>query len=189
VIAGLLLAAGAGSRFGASKLVAPLREEPLVRHAARALAAASLDVVYVVLGNDARAVREALRGLDVRLVEHPHYLDGLGTSIAAGIGAVPADCEAVVIALGDQPSIATARFDALIEEWKSSGAPIVASRYRGESANPVLFAQAVFPELLGLRGDAGARRVVMADASRVRWLDVDEPVPIDVDVPDDLRRL
>jgi molybdenum cofactor cytidylyltransferase len=190
VIAGLLLAAGVARRFGGSKLTTSLRGEPLVRHSARSLAEAKcIDAVWVVLGNDATSVRHALAGLDVRFVEHDRYLDGLGTSIAAGVEMLPEDCDAVVIALGDQPLVPSSAFDALVSEWKRTFAHVVATRYRGVVANPVLFARATFPELCTLSGDSGARSVVMANPARVRWLDVDAPVPIDIDTPDDLSRL
>jgi molybdenum cofactor cytidylyltransferase len=190
VIAGLLLAAGAARRFGGSKLTTQLRGEPLVRHSARSLVEARcIDAVWVVLGSDASSVRDALVGLDIGFVEHAGYLQGLGTSIAAGIGALPDDCDAAAIALGDQPFIPSSAFDALISEWKRTSAQVVATRYRGVPANPVLFARASFPELRALSGDAGARSVVMADPTRVRWLDVDAPVPVDIDTPEDFSRL
>ena len=143
----------------------------------------------VVVGNDALAVREALTGINLRFVEHAQYAQGLGSSIAAGVGALPASCEAAIIALGDQPFVETAAFDALVTEWKRSAAHVVATRYRGVPANPVLFARAIFPELRALRGDAGARSIVLADETRVRWIDVDAPIPLDIDTPADVPRL
>ena len=190
MIAAVLLAAGLARRFGGSKLIVPLRGEPLVRHAVRSLVhATSVDDVWVVLGFEAASVREALSDMDVHFVEHAGYVEGLGSSIAAGVTALPAACDATVIALGDQPFIPSATIDALVSAWKQGGAEIVAMRYRGVPANPVLFARATFPELRGLRGDAGARGVVSADVTRVRWLDVDLPVPSDVDTREDLASL
>jgi molybdenum cofactor cytidylyltransferase len=190
VIAGVLLAAGAARRYGASKLTVLHAGLPLVRHAALALVSvADIHGLWVVVGANAERVREALAEIDVRFVDHVGYMDGIGSSIAAGIQSLPRDCEGAVIALGDQPSIPATVLQSLLATWRTTGAAIVAPRYRGVVANPVLFARSVFPELSALRGDAGARSVVMREPERVHWLEFDLPVPVDVDTPDDLNRL
>ena len=189
MIAGLLLAAGMGRRFGAPKLTALLRDEPLVRHAARALLSSSVDHVVVVVGSEATDVRDALRGLDVRFVDNAEYRKGIGTSIAAGVEALTPEHDAALIALGDQPSIPASTFDALIAEWRRGETPIIAARYRGVQANPVLFARAIFPELAALRGDKGARSVIVVRPERVGWVDLDAAIPADVDTRADLDAL
>lgn len=186
MIAAILLAAGSARRFGSQKLVAPLDGEPLVRHAARALSSSGVDLLCVVTGSGAERVREALAGVDARFVHCVEHASGMSASLRAGIAALPPEVEAALVALGDQPRIDPNVVDALVAARHGSSLPIAAPRYRGELANPVLFSRVVFRELLALRGDVGARGVVLGDPSRVAWVDVDAPVPWDVDSRGDL---
>lgn len=189
MIAAILLAAGSARRFGSQKLVALLDGEPLVRHAARALVSSGIDDLYVVTGSDADRVREALTGvgIDARFVHCAAYASGMAASLGAGLSVLPAGTDAAVIALGDQPGLDPRVVGAIIDAYHDSSPLIAAPRYRGQLANPVLFSRVVFPELLALTGDVGARGVVLRDPSRVRWVDVNAPVPWDVDEREELR--
>ena len=104
MIAGLLLASGASRRFGANKLVASLDGRAVVRWSAEALVSA-VDATFVVVPAQSDAIRAALRGLPVHGVENADAPEGMGSSIRAGVAALPAEAEAVVITLGDQPLI------------------------------------------------------------------------------------
>ncbi len=188
MIAGVLLAAGGARRFGAQKLVAPLHGKPVVRHAAQTLSGVT-DACIVVVGSAADEVRTALASLDLSIVENAHWIDGLGGSLARGIAALGDDAEAAVIAMGDQPSIDPGVIQAVIACWRETGKPIVSARYRGIGGHPVLFARALFPALCELHGDAGARLLIERSARSVAYVDVDAPMPRDVDTPDDLRAL
>jgi molybdenum cofactor cytidylyltransferase len=187
MIVGILLAAGGATRFGSQKLIAPYRGEPLVHHAARLLRSVT-DETIAVIGNDADAVRGALAGADVRVVENPAWREGLSTSLRAGIRAVPETAEAVIVALGDQPEIDTAVVRALVEQWRATGPPIVTARYRGVRSPPVLIARDVFGEVETLHGDSGAKPLMDRLPGRVAFVDVDTPIPFDIDQPSDLDR-
>lgn len=188
MIVGLLLAAGGARRFKAQKLVAPLRGVPLVRRAATALAEAT-DGMVVVVGADSQAVRAALSGLDATVVENADWERGLSTSLRCGILALPAECEATVVGLGDQPGVDSRVIAEVVQLWKTTRLPIVSARYRGVRGHPVLFARGVFPELAELAGDAGARLLIERSAERVAYVDVDADVPKDVDTPEGLAEL
>ena len=187
VIVGVLLAAGGATRFGSQKLIAPYRGEPLVCHAARLLRSVT-DETIAIIGNDAEAVRDALAAVDVRIVENSEWREGLSTSLRAGIRAVPTTAEAVVVALGDQPAIDPAVARALVEQWRATGLPIVTARYRGVRSPPVLIARDVFSEVEALHGDSGAKPLMDRIPGRVAFVDIDTPVPFDVDTPTDLDR-
>src|SRR4051812_35894030 len=101
MICGLLLAAGGARRFKSQKLIVPYRGVPLVCHAASALRAAT-DTLVAVVGNDAALVREALAGVDARIVQNTEWERGLSTSIRRGIEAMNDECEAIVVGVGDQ---------------------------------------------------------------------------------------
>jgi molybdenum cofactor cytidylyltransferase len=188
LIAGIVLAAGLARRMGRQKLLLPLAGKAIVRAAVEGLAR-HVDEMVVVTGYEAAAVEEVLAGMPVRFVRNPHPEEGQASSIAVGARALRPSTEAVVVALGDQPTLPDAVVPGLIEAWRRTASPVVAPRYRGTQANPVLFGAVVIPELCRLTGDGGARPVVHARPERVAWVDFDLPVPADVDTPEDHARL
>ena len=187
MIAGLLLAAGRSRRFGADKLCAKLDGKAVVRWSAGALE--PLEVVYVVVPPGADAVTQALSRLDVRFVINLGRDEGMASSIRAGVGALPAEVAAVVIALGDQPRAAARVTRALCERWRVGDAGAVAPMYGDGRGHPVLFGRECFGALLGLRGDVGARAVLDGLGSRMVLVDVAGAMPADVDTPEVLRAL
>jgi molybdenum cofactor cytidylyltransferase len=189
-VAALILAAGASSRMGRPKQLLDWDGRPLVRVAAEVALAARLDPLLVVVGGAQAAVAEALAGLPLQMIANPDYAAGQSTSLRAGVAALGPDADAVVVLLGDQPFVTTAIVDRLVAEWQASRAAIVAPTYAGQRGNPVLFARAVFPELLAIQGDQGARGVLAADRSRVHLVAFDDPRPLaDIDTPEDYERL
>jgi len=189
-VAALILAAGASSRMGSPKQLLDWEGQPLVRAAAEVALAARLEPLLVVVGGAQAAVADALAGLPLRIIANPDYAAGQSTSLRAGIAALGQDADAVVVLLGDQPFVTAAIVERLVAEWQASGAAIVAPTYAGQRGNPVLFARAVFPELLAVEGDQGARSVLAADRARVRLVAFDNPRPLaDIDTPEDYARL
>jgi molybdenum cofactor cytidylyltransferase len=188
VIAALVLAAGASTRMGRQKLLLPVAGgRPLVRLSVERVLAGGLDEVVVVLGADAAAVETALAGLPVRTVVNPRYAEGQSTSLRAGLAALSAAVEAVVVALGDQPLPDPGLLGRLTARFRESWQPIVVPRYRDGRGNPVLFASAVFPELAAVTGDQGGRGVITRDSRRVAEVPVDAPMPADLDTWSDYQ--
>ena len=192
-LAVVVLAAGRATRFAGrepSKLLARVDGVPLVRQAVAAAVDADVGEVVVVTGARAHEVEEALVGLPIRFAHEPHFDDGMAHSLRRGVEAVR-DADAAMIALGDQPGVLPDAYRRIAARWRESGAPIVVPRYAGSSvpAHPVLFAAAIFPELLALEGDVGARSVIARDASRVVDEPVEWPAPRDVDTIEDLDAL
>jgi molybdenum cofactor cytidylyltransferase len=187
VIAGLLLAAGRSTRFGADKLTATLHGETVVRLSARALA--SLDAVYVVVPPAADAMTQALSQLDVRFVINLVRDEGMASSIRAGVATFGPEVDAVVIALGDQPLASPAVTLALRERWARGGASAVVPMYADGPGHPVLFDRACFPELVALHGDNGARGVLRALGDRCVGVPVEGDAPADVDTAEALVAL
>ncbi len=190
MIAGVLLAAGGARRFHSQKLIALLEGTPVVLHSARVLAAET-DRLVVVVGSEADGVRSALTGVDAVIVENSGWESGLASSLRAGIAALSDDVEAAVVTLGDQPRLDASVVRQAIDAWRRAREriEIVSTSYRGVRAHPVVFSRAVFPELLELEGDAGARLLIERTPERVAYVNVDAAVPQDVDTPDDLQRL
>jgi molybdenum cofactor cytidylyltransferase len=188
-VAAIVLAAGRSTRFGTQKLLAPLAGEPLVRWTAQHIAASSVGEIVVVVGHDGSAVRAALEGVPVRCVMNPRYAEGLSTSVHAGVWALSPGVSAVLIALGDQPTVTAEVCDRLVHCYRRTAAPIVAASYRGVRGNPVLFDASLFPELLATTGDQGARAVIARDPARVATAEIDTALPADVDEATDLATL
>ena len=118
------------------------------------------------------------------------YAAGQSTSLRAGIAALGSEADAAMVLLGDQPFVSAAIVERLVAEWRASRAPIVAPVYAGQRGNPVLFTRTVFPELLAVQGDQGARAVLAADQSRIRLIPFEDPRPLaDIDTQEDYKRL
>lgn len=184
----MLLAAGAGRRFGGPKAVADLGGELLVERGLRLLVAGGCDPRFVVLGADAERVRSTadLDGGNILVVTD--WSTGMAASLRAGLAAaLDGDAAAVVVALVDQPWIESESIARLRRAWQS-GADAAVATYAGTSGHPVLFTAAVVPEVMAtLRGDHGARGWLHANRHRVTAIDcTDVGNPADVDSPADL---
>ena len=189
-VAALILAAGASARMGRPKQLLDWEGRPLVRAAAEVALSAQLDPLLVVIGGAQAQMAEALAALPLRMIANPDYAAGQSTSLRTGVAALDQDVDAVVVLLGDQPFVTATIVKQLVAEWQASGAAIVAPTYAGQRGNPVLFARSVFPELLAIQGDQGARGVLAADRARVRLVAFDDPRPLtDIDTPEDYERL
>ena len=194
-VAGVLLAAGRGARFGSEALLAPVDGMPVIRQAALMLVRAGVRDLVVVAPADHEPIEQALAGLAkhgaagsapaVHVVPNPNAAKGLGTSVAAGIAALGTTVEAALVAFGDQGRVADEVPHALLAAWRGTGAPIVAPRYAGGVRGyPVLFDADVFRELARLGGDDGVRSVIARSADRVRLVDFDFAGPSDADAED-----
>lgn len=184
----VLLAAGGSSRLGRAKQLLPYLGRTLVEHTARTALASGAAEVVVVVGAEAAAVREALRGLKVRIVLNENWAEGMGGSIARGVAALGEEIDAAVIALGDQPRITPVHLRTLAERVIDSDQSIVASSYDGVLGAPAAFARSEFGRLQGLTGDVGARHLVRNGEEPVEAVFFDG-ANLDVDTPDDVRAL
>jgi molybdenum cofactor cytidylyltransferase len=201
-VAGLLLAAGLGRRFGGAKLAAPLDGRPLVAHVIDTLRGALDDgVLQSALlvaaperssSPDARVVRRVARERELDVVTNDDPQAGLSRSLQLGIRALEATAiEAVLVLLADQPRTRPDVLIALVAEWRRTAAPIVIPRYRaagGAPGNPVLLGRAVWPLALELRGDTGMNAIARLRPELVTYLDVEGANP-DVDRREDLAAL
>ena len=175
--------------MGRPKLLLEVEGRPIIRHAVERVISAGIHQVFVVAGPEHEALAGAIEGLPVRFVVNPTPEAGQGSSVSVGVRALPAGTTAVLIALGDQPGVPAEVIPALLEALKTSGKRIAAPRYADGLGNPVLFAATVFPELLALPGDRGARAVVLRDSSRLALVTIGSPMPRDIDTPEDYARL
>ena len=178
----VVLAAGAAKRFGSAKLVMPIEGVPLVRRAALAALEVGTQVV-VVTGAHRDAVEACVADLAVTHAFNADWEGGMGCSIACGVAALR-DCEAVIIALADQPLIGRDEFAALIMAHARASGRIVAAQFDGVAGPPCLFPRQYFHALMELHSEQGARGLLMQYTDRVDTV----PLPaaaVDIDTRDD----
>jgi molybdenum cofactor cytidylyltransferase len=190
VISAIVLAAGEGRRFGGTKQVEELRGKALVQHAIDAAASAGVEEIVVVLGHDAERVRDAVAlGARARFVANDRYAEGQSTSLAAGLRALGASSEAAIVLMADQPGIEGRHVRALMEAFDEAAREpeMVRIRFR-DGPGPALLSRSVWDVAASLTGDTGARALLDADPGRIRWVELDEAAPPDVDRPGDLER-
>ena len=183
-VAGLLLAAGDGSRLGTPKALVELGGERLADRGVRLLREGGTAPVIVVTG----AAPVDLLG--VIIVHNPDWRAGMGSSLVAGLRALPASSGAVVVALADQPLIGPGAVQRLVAAYLE-GASVAVAAYDGSPRNPVLLARQHWPQVIELAdGDVGARPFLRAHPGLVRVVECgDTGRPDDIDTPADLARV
>jgi len=188
-VAAVVLAAGRSTRMGAvNKMLAEIGGKPLVRIAAEQAIASRAKPVIVVTGHERDKVEATLKGLPVRLVHNSDFLEGLGSSVKAGISAVPDDADAAIICLGDMPQVDAALIDRLISAFDPDrGALVVVPSIDGRRGNPVVWSRRFFHDLMSIQGDIGARHLIGNYAEAVVEVPVTgEAALTDVDTPESL---
>lgn len=194
-VVALVLAAGASTRFGSSKLLAPLNGQPVLQHTLDAVADAALSATVVVLGDTAPAVEAAIAWRGERRVVNPRPQDGLGSSLRLGLDAAAEDptVDAVLVVLGDQPTLRAAVIRALVAAADGPGpaqlAQLVRPQYADDPApNPLLVRRAAWAVAAGLSGDRGLGPLLAKRPDLVAAVAVEGANP-DIDTPDDLARI
>jgi molybdenum cofactor cytidylyltransferase len=184
VIGGLVLAAGAGTRFGSAKQLADLDGRPLLEHAIRAMVASPMDRVVVVLGSGAEEVQARVDMHGTHALVCQRWAEGQSASLACGLAAL-SGCEAVVVTLGDQPLISSDAIRRVVAA-RGRGVAAVRATYGGEPGHPVLLERRLFERMRDVTGDHGARNLLMSVRTREvpcddlgSGQDVDTPAQLD----------
>lgn len=190
----IVLAAGAGRRFGGRKLLASFEGRPLITGALDAAFAAPVRRVWLVTDGDpdlAVVARDHARTLGheehLEVIVVADAAEGMGASLRTAVAALPAEAAGAFVFLGDMPRIPSDVAGALAQAL-AAGFDLAAPRFEGRRGHPVLFGRICFPALLALRGDAGARDLLSGAGERLAL--VDSPgagVLFDIDRPEDLE--
>ncbi len=184
----LVLAAGAARRFGSPKQLVRISGRPLLHVVISRGVEVAGHSVTVVLGAYAAQLAPLLRHTPATVVVNRHWSEGMGSSIRAGIAALPGTAAAVLILLADQPSVSTEDLRRLVGAWRRQPTQLVAAQYDSDTGVPAIFPRWCLAELGALRGDQGARVLLRRHADRL----VHIPMPsaaIDIDTPEDLLRI
>jgi molybdenum cofactor cytidylyltransferase len=184
----LVLAAGAGSRFGSPKQLVRIGGEALLQRAVSRATEVGGHAVTVVLGAHAAELTPLLRHSSATVLINRHWEEGLASSLRLGVGQLPGSTAAVLVTLADQAAITTFDLRRLAGAWRRQPDSVIAASYEGHTGVPAVFPRHAFAALLALRGDMGARPVLSQLADRVLRV----PMPhaaIDIDTPEDLLKL
>jgi nicotine blue oxidoreductase len=190
-VAGVLLAAGEGSRFGGPKALVELDGQTLAERGVGLLRDGGADPILIVTG----ATPIQIPG--TQTVYNPDWRTGMGSSLRAALNALtipddasPEDVGAVVVALADQPLVGSESVARLIAAYRA-GASVAVAAYDGQPRNPVLLAREHWPEVIATAtGDTGARAFLRARADLVTLIECgDTGRPDDIDTPADLARI
>jgi molybdenum cofactor cytidylyltransferase len=186
----LVLAGGASRRMGEPKLLLPAPRGNLLQQTVHQALEAGNVRVAVIAAEGGPLRREQAEGLTVEWLTTAQADRGLGASLAAGVRQLeerhlPA---AIQILLGDQPETSPEAVRQTAEAFAQTGAGIVQTRYDDRPAHPVLFAAQLFPELMALDGDAGAKELLQQYKDQILEVKIPGPAPRDIDTPEDYER-
>jgi molybdenum cofactor cytidylyltransferase len=191
----ILLAAGAGRRFGQNKLLLPFREHTVLYHAVKAALTAPLDPVILVLGYECDKALHALEELrgspKLRVLKNSRWERGRAESLKLGLAAVPAHAPGAVVLLGDMPLVTPELIERVVEAFLRAHT-LCFPLYRGLPGRPVAIPREFFGEFAQLSGDASGLPILQKYWERAIKLELtpdEEPTQWDIDSPEDLERI
>jgi molybdenum cofactor cytidylyltransferase len=174
-----VLAAGLARRFGGNKLLANYGGRAIVSHVLDALSAAQarglIAGIYVVAAAGDDAIADLTRRVGATLVTNPDPSSGLSSSVKLGLAALPATLDAVLVFLGDQPTVRGEVIERLIDAWQQGDSAVVRPRYAGAPhipGHPVLLARSAWSVAGRLEGDVGFGSPISSGEVAVGLVDV-----------------
>jgi molybdenum cofactor cytidylyltransferase len=186
---GIILAAGESRRMGYPKPLLKVGDRTFIEQIALTMLAVVPRLV-IVLGAHRDRVRGAIpHDARITIVENPNYARGQLSSLKVGLNEIQPHAAGALVHLGDHPMVRAETFQAIVDSYNETGKSIVIARHDGHRGHPVVFDRELFAELQSCPEEEGARHVVNADASRVAYVDADDPgINLDLDTPSDLVR-
>jgi molybdenum cofactor cytidylyltransferase len=190
MISAILLAAGESKRMGLPKQLLTWQGKNLLQHSLESLINSAADEIILVLGHEADQIQETLPELPIKIVVNPDYKQGMASSLRRGLLAIDPGSEAFLVLLGDQPGIGPEIINTLIRAFRQAERKrgIVRPVYRGKRGHPVLISTRYLKEALQLRGDVGARRILMDHPEDILEIEITSDVILrDIDTPDEYQ--
>lgn len=192
-IAAIVLAAGRSRRMAPHNklLIADRTGKPMIARVVDNVLASRARPILVVTGHQAEHVEKTLAGKPVRFVHAPDYAEGLSASLKAGIAAMPPECAAAIVCLGDMPLVTGRIIDRLLAAYDpDQGKLIVLPTFRGKQGNPMLWDKRFFAEILQISGDSGARFLLARHTETLAEVEVAEDAVLrDFDTTESLATL
>lgn len=183
----IILAAGSSSRLGKPKQLLAFEGTTLIEHVVRQASAVSEALTVVVSGAAHEEIQTALATAQVSLVYNPDWEKGMSSSLQMGLKALvneAPEVEACILMVCDQPYVSTILLEEMLRSYENNDAEIVACTYAETAGTPALFGACFFEDLLGLGGQAGAKKIIAENETNVFYL----PFPngrVDIDTAQD----
>ncbi len=190
-IAHLILAAGSSGRMGTPKQLLHWQDNSLIGHAIEQALRLSTSTVYVVLGAYFDRINEKINHFPVEIIKNDNWQLGMGSSIRCGIKGIQnydLNYDGVLISLIDQPLIHQMHFELLIKKFVKGKSSIVATNLESSVGVPAIFSANYFNDLVELKEDFGARRIIKKYQARVQKIDVIGK-SADIDTIEEYKRL
>ena len=192
--AGIILAAGASTRFGRPKQLLRLKGRYLIEWVLDAALSSKLNRIVLVLGYAHQkvllALAEKLQHSKLYIEINPEFKKGQSHSLRVGLSKVKDDFPAVMFLLGDQPMLNSATINILLERFWADDKDVCVPIYRGKRGTPSIFRKNFYPQIMKITGDTGARQIIRDYPDRVLEIEVKDPrFLLDIDTPGDLKRI
>ncbi len=185
----LILAAGNSSRLGSPKQLIEFGGKTLIERITK-IALTISEEVLIVLGGNSELISPKLERFKntISTVFNPNWQEGMGSSIRIGVEKLAEKSDLVIILLSDQPFISKVLLQNMLQTFANSQKPIVSCVYNNTLGVPILFDKSIFPELLKLRGDKGAKSFLHLYENKIETIDFPEGI-IDIDTIEDVEKL
>ncbi len=188
--AGIILAAGSGSRMGKTKQLLPFGKTTLLGQVVEAAKRSALHEIIIVLGYKAEKIRKTLDPANAKIIINKESSKGQSTSLIKGLENVSSACDAAMFLLGDQPLVTAGIINQLIDAFESTEALITIPYCNEKRGNPVIIARPLFYRIKSLSGDTGARDIFDAFQECILRVEIpDTAIFNDVDTMDDYKNL
>ena len=187
----IIIAAGESKRLGTPKQLLPYQGETLLNRLISNLKQATDFPIFLILGAAAEKIIQEIGATDFSITINENWREGMASSIRLGIQVAQkniSDLEGILMVVCDQPFIAAHNIQALIQLQQHTGLPIAACYYANTLGTPALFHKSIFPDLLELRGDVGAKNIILQRGAEVAKLHFEEGL-VDIDTPEDYQQL
>ena len=171
----MILAAGESRRMGQPKLLLPFGEKTIIETVVGKVVSSKVDNTLVVLGSEQEKVEEKIKNFSVKIAFNPDFRSGMLSSVLCGFKTLPEDTQAVVVVLGDQPSVSKEVIDKIVDAYQKTGKGIVLPVYEKERGHPVLINMKYREEVEALDPDVGLRGTVYSHPEDILEVDVDTP--------------
>lgn len=189
MICAVILAAGESRRMGAQKLLLPFGGVTVIEHIIDQLLNSIVDEVFVVTGHEGDRIADQISKRAVSVVKNPNYQKGMLFSVRCGLQALPAECEKVLVVLGDQPALNTELVNEMIDALAATDKGIIVPVYNGKRGHPILFSVRYCQEIMTHYDELGLRELMRAHPEDVFELEVSTATVLsDMDYPEDYRR-
>ncbi len=185
----MILAAGESRRMGQPKLLLPFGEKTIIETVVEKVVSSKVDNTLVVLGSEREKVEKKIKNFPVKVAFNPDYPSGMLSSVLCGLKTLPEETQAVVVVLGDQPSVSKEVIDKVIDAYKKTGKSIVLPVYEKERGHPVVIDMKFKDEIERLSPDIGLRGTVYSHPEDILEVEVDTPdILQDIDDEADYKR-